>query len=376
MSGDAACVSPPRPGSGPSRARLAERLWPRGFAATMRPRMRWSAAAAIALQVFAACWPDDLAYEHRAVLAVSYCVFMLKTFWFHYGVALLLDALLCMAVRARFTAAALVLAGLWGVWPALVSLVPRSAGPALGEPTLTVLSANLLYGRADAASFARVVESVKPDVIVFQEYTPESAARLAGVLAARFPHRAELTRDDAFGQAVYSRLPFVGTPRAFPPGGGWTEPQFRAEIEFAGVRVAAMNVHVLPPVGLRWFAEQREATVRLAEITREEIAKTAATGGGFVIAGDFNATAESSHMALMRSAGLTDAFAEAGFGRGATWPRDTYLRFAPGVRIDHVLYGGSLVCVQAGTCEDIGSDHRPTFARFVRKTQHRGGPGL
>ena len=39
-----------------------------------------------------------------------------------------------------------------------------------------------------------------------------------------FPHRFERPRDDAFGQGVYSRVPFATEPRPFPPG-GWSDPQ-------------------------------------------------------------------------------------------------------------------------------------------------------
>lgn len=343
----------------------SRRMWPRGFRATMRPRVRASAALALGLVAFGAWWPDDLSRDEAWFVRVSWAAFMIRTFWFHAGLALLADAALAWVVRARVTAAVLALVGVAIVWPTVLSFVPRAGAPGPGQSTLTVLSANLLFGRADARKLAGVVASTAPDVIVFQEYTHASAAFLQATLADQYPHRFEHARDDAFGQAVYSRLPFAGAPRAFPPGPGWSEPQIRVEVEFDGMRVGIMNIHVMPPTSLSMIREQRDRTLALSRLVRDELAG-AARGSALIVAGDLNATPESEALELLCAAGLNDAHADAGFGRGSTWPRDTWLKWAPGVRIDHVLASDSLRSIHSGVSADIGSDHRPTFARFVR----------
>lgn len=354
----------PQPAAPPPKPPLARRLWPNGFAATMRPRVRFSAFAAICIMLFALIWPDDLKREEGWFVAISWAVFMVRTFWFHAGIALLLDAVFAFWLRARYTALALVLVGAFAVWPAIRSLTPISYEAAPGKPTITVMSVNLLYGRADAGSLARIVHDIRPDVILFQEYTPESAQHLTQALGEAFPHRIEFPRDDAFGQAIYSRTAFTGPSRTYPPGPGWTEPQLRAQIDFAGSPLVLMDVHVLPPIGMAYVRAQRKATLGLAAASAAEVQSTAG-GGAFIIAGDFNATPESANIQTMLAAGLSSAHADAGWGRGSTWPRDTFLRYAPGVRIDHILYAGRLDCLECGVCDDIGSDHRPTYARFT-----------
>ncbi len=320
-----------------------------------------------AAMAFAILWPADLANDARWFVALSWAAFMLTTFWFHGGIALLTLAALAAGVRARWTAAVLLLLGLTAVGPSLHSLLPRGRSAAAGETTLTVMSVNLLYGRADQQTLLREIERLAPDVLVFQEYTRASERTLPGLLGARFPHIVERSRDDAFGQAVYSRLPFAAPARMYPPPNGsfnWADPQIRVEVEVQGVRVAIQNVHVLPPVSLDYFSEQRQQTRCLADLARQELA--AAPGRALIFAGDFNATPESSHLAALRQAGLREAHAAAGRWRGATWPRKGgILPWLPGVRLDHVLYTGPLECIGSEVGGDTGSDHRPTAARFV-----------
>jgi endonuclease/exonuclease/phosphatase (EEP) superfamily protein YafD len=207
------------------------------------------------------------------------------------------------------------------------------------------------------------VAAVQPDVIVFQEYTAESAARLAATLGTLYPYRFEHPRDDAFGQAVYSKLAFTAPPRAFPAAGAheaWGDPQVRASVQFGARAVGVMDVHLVPPSTAVWFNQLRRDTLKLAALAAKE-------PGAFIMAGDFNATPRSRNLAALRRAGLRDAYAEAGRGRGTSWPRTMPLMLAPGVRIDHILYSSDLECVEAGVCGDIGSDHRPTWARFVAR---------
>jgi endonuclease/exonuclease/phosphatase (EEP) superfamily protein YafD len=72
----------------------------------------------------------------------------------------------------------------------------------------------------------------------------------------------------------------------------------------------------------------------------------------------------------LRAAGLVEAHgrgrrgASAGRWRGTTWPRTGALRWAPGIRLDHVLHAPALVCDYAAVCADVGSDHAPIVARF------------
>lgn len=338
-------------------------VWPEGSTRRWRAYTRTAAVFAASAGLYGLLWPDDLSREDPWFVRAAWAAFVVRTFVFHLGLAAAAIGATALLLRAPWTGAIMGLVGAVLLWPALTGLFTR-ARPVDGQPTLTVMSINLLYGRADSARLAECIGQNRPDLILFQEYTPTTSRELSPLLGADYPYRFEHARDDAFGQAVYSRQPFISPPRAFPAG--WNDPQVRAEVQFAGSTVILMNVHLLPPVNLAWVIAQRRETVKLAALAQKEIAGLPAAGA-LIVAGDFNATPESAHMAAMRRAGLREAHAEAGTGRGTTWPRTMPLRLAPGVRIDHVLYAGGLECVASGVCGDIGSDHRPIFARFVRK---------
>ena len=185
------------------------------------------------------------------------------------------------------------------------------------------------------------------------------------MIAAEFAFSVELARDDAFGQAIFSRLPFAEPARNYPEGSGWREPQMRAVVEVGGTpehperarRVVLMNVHVLPPVDLSQIIEQRGQVEKIARICEREIAAT----GALVVAGDFNAAPGTAHIRAMERAGLAPALNVAA-GRASTWPRTSWLRALPGVRLDHILVGPAVGVEGAGVCGDIGSDHAPVWA--------------
>lgn len=88
----------------------------------------------------------------------------------------------------------------------------------------------------------------------------------------------------------------------------------------------------------------------------------AAAGGPTILLGDFNLTDQNDSYALLRDAGLTDAFRTAGWGFGATWPvRKLGMPF-PLVRIDYIWYSERIHCTQAWLGPDLGSDHLPLLA--------------
>ncbi len=308
-------------------------------------------------------WNIDLSNAGRMSVCGAWAVFMIRTFTFQLGL-LAAAAAIGLAVSGRMWAGAAVgIVSLLAVGPTLVGMV-RWRRAAREGPTLTVITANLEYGRADAARLAACIRATRPDVVLFQEYTSKSARELPPLVGAEFPHRFEHAREDGFGQAVYSRHALAGTPRVFSPG--CDDPQVRAEIVVGGATIAFVNVHLVPPSTMTWVVGQRREAARLAGLARQEIGGLAEEGA-LIIAGDFNATAASPHLAVLRGSGLREAHAAAGLGRGTTWPRRGPLRLAPGIRIDHILFAGGLECVECGVCGDVGSDHRPTFARFVRR---------
>ena len=158
------------------------------------------------------------------------------------------------------------------------------------------------------------------------------------------------TRTDAFGVAVYSKLP-LSDVEWFDLGDVGT-PQVRATIEHDGRDIALYAIHLLPPAGLD---NTRDTWRQLDELAQRIEAESIPV----MIVGDFNFTPRSAQAARLRALGLTEAHAQGGSGRGATWPSTGLVSLAPGIRLDQVYLGEALACGRSRVLARNGSDHRP-----------------
>ena len=240
-----------------------------------------------------------------------------------------------------------------------MTILLRSPG-ASTHPSLTLMSINLMVGQSDTAALLRQIKQVRSDIIVFQEWTPGDAAKLRPALIAAYPHLIDLPRDDAFGQAVFSRRPFAAPAVLYPLRGGFREPQITIAIEHDGKVMRITDVHLLPPINGTYFNEQRVNAAALAVSQ----ADAASRDRPDVLAGDFNATLRSGILYAFTDVGMRDAQRTSGWWRGSTWPRVGALAWTPGIQLDHVLCGPRVECEECHVGEDFDSDHRPVIARL------------
>jgi len=112
------------------------------------------------------------------------------------------------------------------------------------------------------------------------------------------------------------------------------------------------NVHLLPPLGIAHMIESRSQLADLLDML-------AADPLPVIVGGDFNFTETSSNARALRRQELIDSHSIAGRGRGATWPVNSFFRWLPGVRLDHVYISDGLTCTSCRTGNGFGSDHRP-----------------
>jgi len=212
---------------------------------------------------------------------------------------------------------------------------------------LRVITANVFYRNANAASAWDVLAAATPDVVVLQEISATSGSWLppAGW------HCVSVVREDAFGSAILSRTPFIASSTFELVG----LPQIRAVIRHEGREVVVYCVHPAAPAGrgadVRWRRQFAELTQRL---TREP-------PGPVVVGGDFNATP------LHRP--FRDLLTESGFRDArprrrslfATWPSGgagSPLGVPRVMSLDHVLVRGAGVR-SADLLPPTSGDHLP-----------------
>jgi endonuclease/exonuclease/phosphatase family metal-dependent hydrolase len=212
-------------------------------------------------------------------------------------------------------------------------------------------------GWSDLEATARAIEATGAEVVGLQEvsrgwYVNGSTDMLAWLQRRlRMPHaRFAGASDPIWGNAVLSRYPIVAgqvlrLPREGVP---LRRSALRVEVDLGAgrrLRVVVTHLHHLEgPAGAR---------VRLAQVPRllEAVAGRPAT----VLMGDLNAEPGSAEVALLRRAGLTDAFTAGGGGPAdeLTWPSDR-----PDRRIDYIWLSGDLAATGFVATTSTASDHR------------------
>ena len=234
-------------------------------------------------------------------------------------------------------------------------MLPRAIGTdrtsAEGHETLTVLSANVYLGQADADALLSLVDRYRPDVLSVQELTPAVARRLrrAGI-ESRLPESVLMPLPRARGTGLYARRPL--TPIPAPRQYLFRMP--RAMISLAGgTRLRLVAVHPQPPI--MSFDGWREAFDSLP---------SPGSGIPWVLAGDFNATFDQGEFRDLVDAGYRDAGDATGKGLEPTWPGDEGWPVSM-VTIDHVLADDRLGVADYGVDDLPGSDHRAIHAVLV-----------
>lgn len=224
--------------------------------------------------------------------------------------------------------------------------------PAPSARSLTVMSANVLFGRADAREIANLAE--RADVVAIQENTPIFDGTLLAVLGADFPYRVGTSREDAGGTMLWSR-----TPLTLVGSGDTRFTSVVATTTVRGVEWRVATAHPAPPqMGVTLWESDAGKVLELVRPHLDE---------HFVIVGDFNAIEEHLTMRRLAAAGLRNAMSGTGSPGAPVWqPSWPAIRawVPPLIRIDHALHSGSVQAWRPRYSRVHGSDHKALVAVF------------
>ena len=267
-------------------------------------------------------------------------------------------ALLARSRPAIFAVGALILVVGLRFGSDWISLPP--AAPPADSVHLDVVTWNLETDARPGADTAAMLRDRPADIIAVQELQPDAAAAIEAdpVLAARYPYRALVPRDNVSGMGLLSRLPIIESAYAVDPI------LQQATIDLGGSRhLAVVNAHPFHadvgrlgqtrlPVGLD--LSQRDAD--LATI-RGRIDGLIGRGLPVVMLGDLN-TAASEPAFDQFTAGLRDVHREVGFGPGWTWRPIRFEFLGVGlIAIDHIVVSPDVEPLSiGGSCPPVG-DH-------------------
>lgn len=252
---------------------------------------------------------------------------------------------------------------------ALLLLPQARAGEApIGDPTLSVLTWNLLFKGGFPRISLKAIRGHPADIIAVQEFTPAWQRRLDQQLGRSHRHSALKPNQATHGFGLYSVHPLADVEYL-------TNHRKQAFAQCARVAhptrpFCLCNAHLASPARALAKPEQflkrmrNNAAVREAQWDRMIQTLTRAEGcsGRWLVVGDLN-TPDAGGLYRKMTQTFTDAYAATNKASGATFPNLVALPPFPVVRIDYVLTGGRLAPISAQVLPDSGSDHLAVKAK-------------
>lgn len=272
------------------------------------------------------------------------------------GVVVALILFLAARHRAGLAVAALV-AGLAAWTQAPLYLGTGAGGPDASGGELTVLQANIEFGKGDPDAVVALVRSRGVDLLTVDELTvPAVDALTAAGLDDLLPHRyVRPAATGADGTGIWSRHPL--TDRVQHPG--FAMAALSARVEVPGDRtVTVFAAHPLPPWPRQQTAIWADELGRLHDI----LDRLRSGSETVVMAADFNATWDHALFRTLLGDGVRDAAEQAGAGILRTYPADR--TWPPVLSIDRVLVSGA-TATGVDVVDLPGSDHRGVVARIA-----------
>lgn len=233
---------------------------------------------------------------------------------------------------------------------------------------LKVVTYNVGNGLAIPRRLSELLRKIDADIVALQELATDQADVVATDLIDLYPHQLLFPVGFA-GKGLLSRYPLLNAEQLvlYPD-----RPDLRATLDVDGRLIQVLVAHPPPPR----MSGGRLRFDDLARAQLESLATLALEQPPAILLGDFNLRQRDPMYMRLREAGLHDAFAVAGEGRGWTLPRRLghstrvkhnfqRLPLRPFIRVDYIWTTPDLVAIEAWVGDDAGSDHLPLFATLA-----------
>lgn len=228
---------------------------------------------------------------------------------------------------------------------------------------------NIGNGRARPDWLVPVLQASGADVIALQEVSHAQAQAIETGLGREYQFLS-LHPGGFAGKALLSHFPIHAAELI---NLGPVRPDLRAQIDVKGQTLTLLNAHPPPPrptwTGVR-FDQPTWGQI-------QELARLSLEADPCLLLGDFNLADTRQEYNYLVSAGLRDAYGDAGSHRGHTLPKRlgpwkrflwlnrmlSWIPMLPVLRVDYIWYTRSLRVLEAWIGKDAGSDHLPVLAK-------------
>lgn len=233
---------------------------------------------------------------------------------------------------------------------------PMRANAAAKAESIKFLQINLNSKNRSFDKVAECINTLNPDVVSFEEYTPEWDAQMKAKLSDYKHGIAVPEPNNNFGIALFSRVP-LQEPASLLNASTFGFPSIKAKFKLGQKSLNAIFTHTVPPVSKEVTEERDRMLSTLAKVRRE-------TPGLFMLAGDLNCSPWSSVFPrFCKETGLLDS--QMSFGIQPSWPTGLIFMRTP---IDHFLLSPGLAVIERKIGPDVGSDHFPVFIELQEQS--------
>ncbi len=209
---------------------------------------------------------------------------------------------------------------------------------------------NVNRENSDYSKVGQFIRFAAPDFIVIDEVTWTWLEKLRE-MPIDYPFSKCLPREDEFGIALFSRIPFEHAEMV--KIGGLDFRAVKAALAIQGKTLTVIGVHPPPPVGQVYREERIRYLGDLSTIISSSVRP-------IMVLGDLNTTSWSPIFRdLLSKTGLRDS--RQGFGIQPTWPVLLPHLWIP---IDHCLISSGVSIRNRKVGPNIGSDHYPVIVDF------------
>ena len=318
------------------------------------------------------------------ILAVGFLVILLSglslihdvSYWYakvldfprlQYLILSLLCIILILFLKWRWTSISVfVVLGLAGsiiihsvkIGPYLVGQkkVPDVDNPHSEASSVRIMIGNVLITNRNADAFLQLIEEHDPDMVLAMEVDTWWVKQLQ-ILDQEFPYRMEHPLDNAYGMALYSKLPLKNAKKRFLKHDD--VPSFHANVVLpSGEQFAFHGIHPVAPFPSEKYPDNiGEREVALAKVgalvAKEQLPA--------IVAGDFNDVSWSKTTRFFEDRG---DLRNVRLGRGLfnSFSADSFVMRWP---LDHFFVSEEFQLKELEKLEDFGSDHFPMLAEFV-----------
>lgn len=309
----------------------------------------------LVLVSLAAHWPQELWWLANAISVMPLWIL---------GIPLMVLAVIALGQRWLRLFAAQVLLGIILLIGIMEWTVPMPKGHLAGGDRVKIMSINL--GTVTHPHLKSFLDQWKPDIIVFQEGSPEDKDYLKSLM----PSGTLWDSHEDYYLGVISRFPILHAEvKSRQLVGGWGHFVHRYALQAPFGIINLFDVHLETPregvealMAKKWRGIEDMDNVTRQQDAESFLASQWARGySNVVVAGDFNMPS-SNPIFYKYWSFLTDAFSKTGAGFGYT-----KLTRRHGVRIDHILADRNWKAVDFMVGPDVGSDHRPIAAELIFK---------